>query len=155
MLQPTHYNERSRRHSGGFSLIEILTVIGLLAVLGSIAVNTYRSYILRAARTEGRMALLAIQVAQEKFFLQNNAYAQDIATVIAAPPAGLGVSTLTAGGVTSGGNYTISFAAVTPNTYTLQAVATGTQVKDTAACLTFTINDQGTRTPADASGCWR
>jgi len=44
---------------------------------------------------------------------------------------------------------------VTPTTYTLQAVATGSQAKDTAACLTFTITDQGARTPADSSGCWR
>ena len=62
---------------------------------------------------------------------------------------------VSAAGVTPGGNYTISFAAVTPTTYTLQAVATGSQTKDTAACLTFTINEQGARTPADTSGCWR
>ena len=39
--------------------------------------------------------------------------------------------------------------------YTLQAVATGNQTKDTPACLTFTINEQGQRTPADSTGCWR
>ena len=154
MILQTPDHSRWRRYSGGFTLIELMVVIAVVAVLSNIAVSTYRAYVLRAARTEGRMALLAIQVAQEKFFLQNNQYAQDIPTVIAAPPAGLGVN-LTAGGVTSGGNYTISFSAVTPSTYTLQAVATGTQTKDTAACLTFTIDDQGTRTPADATGCWK
>src|SRR6478736_2197284 len=118
MVQPMiHANPTSRR-SGGFTLIELMVVIGVVAVLGSIAVSTYRSYILRTTRTEGRMALLATQVAQEKYFLQNNAYAQDIATVIAAPPAGLGIN-LTAGGVTNGGNYTVSFTAATANTYTL------------------------------------
>jgi type IV pilus assembly protein PilE len=139
----------------GFSLIELMVVMAVFAILSSIAVGSYRRYTLRAARTEGRLALLAIQVAQEKYFLQNNTYAQDIATVIAAPPAGLGISSINASGVTSGGNYTISFAAVTPTTYTLQAVATGAQAKDTAACLTFTITDQGARTPVDSSGCWR
>lgn len=139
----------------GFSLIELMVVLGVLAVLSTMAVNSYRRYTLRATRTEGRLSLLAIQVAQEKFFLQNNQYAQDIATVTAAPPAGLGVGSINASGVTNGGNYTISFSAVTPTTYTLQAVATGIQVKDTAACLTFTINEQGTRTPADSTGCWR
>jgi type IV pilus assembly protein PilE len=154
MVQPMIHANPTRRRAGGFTLIELMVVIGVVAVLGSIAVNTYRSYILRTNRTEARMALLATQVAQEKYFLQNNQYAQDIATVIAAPPAGLGIN-LTAGGVTIGGNYTLSFNAVTANTYTLQAVATGTQTKDTAACLTFTINEQGTRTPADSTGCWR
>jgi type IV pilus assembly protein PilE len=139
----------------GFSLIELMVVVAVFAILSSMAVNSYRRYTLRATRTEGRLALLAIQVAQEKYFLQNNAYAQDLATVIAAPPAGLGVSSINASGVTTNGNYTISFAAVSPTTYTLQAVATGNQVKDTTACLTFTISDQGARTPADSTGCWR
>jgi len=154
MVQPTLCVTRSRRHDSGFTLIELMVVLSIVAVLGSLAVSTYRSYILRTNRTEARMALLSTQVAQEKYFLQNNQYAPDIATVIAAPPGGLGIN-LTAGGVTPGGHYTLSFSAITANTYTLQAVATGTQTKDTAACLTFTINDQGARTPADATGCWK
>jgi type IV pilus assembly protein PilE len=154
MFQMTHIDKHTRRTAGGFTIIEMMMVVTLVAILGSLAVSTYRSYVLRANRTEARMALLATQVAQEKYFLQNNAYAQDIATVIAAPPAGLGIN-LTAGGVTVTGAYTISFTAASATTYTLQAVATGTQVKDTAACLTFTINEQGARTPADSTGCWK
>ena len=68
---------------------------------------------------------------------------------------GLGVTNLTAAGVTPSGNYTISFTAVAANTYTIQAVATGPQVKDTAACLTFSVDDQGSRLPLDSTGCWR
>ena len=154
MLQPTRIDKTIPSGARGFTLIEMMVVVTLVAILGGLAVNSYRNYVLRANRTEGRMALLSTQVAQEKYFLQNNQYAPDIATVIAAPPAGLGIN-LTAGGVTPGGNYTISFAAVTPTSYTLQAVATGPQTKDTAACLTFTINDQGARTPADSTGCWK
>ena len=69
----------------GFSLIELMVVLAVFAVLSVMAVNSYRRYTLRATRTEGRLALLAIQVAEEKYFLQNSQYAQDIATVIAAP----------------------------------------------------------------------
>jgi type IV pilus assembly protein PilE len=147
-------NSPARRAARGFSLIELMIVISVVAILTTIAVTSYRAYVLRATRTEARMALLSIQVAQEKFFLQNNQYAQDLATAIAAPPAGLGVA-LDVAGLTLGGHYTVGFTAATATTYTVQAVATGTQVKDTAACLTFTINEQGVRTPADASGCWR
>jgi type IV pilus assembly protein PilE len=148
-LQPFRFRSR------GFSLIELMVTLAVMALLATIATNSYRRYTLRATRTEARLALLAIQVAQEKFFLQNNTYAQDIATVTAAPPAGLGIGAINGSGATGGGNYTVSFAAATPTTYTLQAVATGNQTKDTAACLTFTINEQGQRTPADSTGCWR
>ena len=140
----------------GFTLIELMTVVAVVAILSTIAMSSYSNYVLRTNRTEGRMALLAIQVAQEKFFLQNNAYAQSIATVIAAPPAGLGV-TLSGAGVTPGGKYTISFdpAFTSANIYRLQADATGAQTHDTAACLTFTIDDKGAKTPLDSSGCWK
>ena len=72
MFQPMLNANRNRRLAGGFTLIELMVVVGLVAVLGSIAVSTYRSYMLRTNRTEGRMALLATQVGQEKYFLQNN-----------------------------------------------------------------------------------
>jgi type IV pilus assembly protein PilE len=157
MIMSMHtYRQQSRGRARGFSLIELMIVVAIVAILATLATSSYRNYVLRANRTEGRMALLAIQSAQEKFFLQNNQYAQSMATVIApASSGGLGVSNLTAAGVTPSGNYTISFAAVTANTYTIQAVATGPQTHDTAACLTFTVDDQGSRTPADSTGCWR
>ena len=137
----------------GFSLIELMTVVAIVAVLGTIAVSNYSNYVLRANRTEGRLALLAIQAAQEKYFLQNNAYAQNIATVILSPAlGGLGVN-LTPAGLTPTGIYTISLVA-TPNTYTVQADATGAQTRDTS-CLTFTVTEQGIHTPADTTGCWK
>ena len=140
----------------GFSLIELMIVVAVVAILATLATSSYRSYMLRTNRTEGRIALLAIQSAQERYFLQNNQYATTMATVIApANAGGLGVTNLSAGGVTPNGYYTISFSAATPTTYTIQAVATGAQANDTPACLTFTINEQGARTPADSTGCWR
>lgn len=143
-----------RRGVRGFSLIELMVVVAIVALLATIAVGSYRRYVLRANRAEARIALLAIQAAQEKFFLQGNQYAQALATVVAAPPAGLGIN-LTAGGLTPAGNYTVSFVNATATTYQVQAVATGPQANDTAACLTFTVDQSGNRTPADSTGCWR
>jgi len=138
--------------SQGVTLIELLIVIVIVGILGSIAMSSYRNYVMRANRTEARMTLLAIQTAQEKWFVQNSQYALDIATLVAAPPAGLGIL-LDAAGVTPGGYYTISFTAATPTAYTVQAAATGSQVDDTA-CPTLSIDQNGTRNPP-ASTCWR
>ncbi len=80
-----------RTAARGFSLIELMVVVAIVALLASIATASYRNYTRRATRTEGRSVLLAIQVAQEKYFLQNSQYVQTIAGVIAAPPAGLGI----------------------------------------------------------------
>jgi len=142
-----------RKAARGFSLIELMVVVAIVALLASIATASYRNYTRRATRTEGRSVLLAIQVAQEKYFLQNNQYVQNIAGVIAAPPAGLGIP-LSAAGLTANGNYTISFQLNTPTQYRLAATAGGSQAND-STCPVFTVDDQGNRTPADSTGCWR
>jgi len=146
-------NTLARRAARGFTLIELMIVISVVAILTTIAVTSYRAYVLRASRTEARMALLSIQVAQEKFFLQNNTYTTN---VTALPPTGLGVSSPTPNGF-----YTIAVAGDPNSTnniatsFLATATATGTQTQDTS-CLTLTINDQGQRnsTPS-ATACWR
>ena len=137
------------RHMRGMTLIELMTVIVVVAVLGSIAVSSYRNYLIRTNRTEARMALLRVQTAQEKFFLQNNRYADDD-ELAAAPPAGLGVLT-----PTERGFYAITIEDYTATAYTAVATAAGGQLQDVAACRRFTIDETGARTPDDDSGCWR
>jgi type IV pilus assembly protein PilE len=139
------------------TLIELLIVIVVVAILSSIAVSNYRPYVLRSNRTDATGALLRIQVAEEKFFLQNNTYTTD---AISAPPAGLGV--VGAGGATVNGYYTVTVTA-DPNSsnniatsYLATATATGSQTKDTS-CTTLTINDQGQRgsSPSATTTCWK
>lgn len=139
----------------GITLIELMTVLVIVAILSSIAVANYRQYALRSNRTDATAALLRIQVAEEKFFLQNNTYTTN---VTAAPPTGLGVASPTPNGfynlaVTgdpgpgSTNNIATSFLAT--------ATATGSQTADTS-CATLTINDQGQRgsSPSASTTCW-
>lgn len=140
-----------RKLQAGLTLIELMIVVGIIAILTSIAVSGYRSYTLRANRIDGETVLLKVQVAEEKFFLQNNTYTTAVAT---APPNGLGIPATTPSGL-----YTLAVAAGATGSiatsYSATATATGTQTSDKSACLTLTINDQGQRTPADSSGCWK
>src|SRR5579862_6730540 len=142
----------SSQRMRGVTLIELLTVIAVVAILSSIAVSSYHNYLLRTNRTDGTTALLRVQVAEEKYFLQNNTYTTDIAD---APPTGLGVAS-----PTPNGHYTLIVAADPNSTnsiatsYLATATPTGSQAKDTA-CPTITINDQGQRGPAaTATKCW-
>jgi type IV pilus assembly protein PilE len=145
-----HHGQRARAFRG-VTLIELLVTMAVLAILSSMAVTSYQRYALRAYRSDATTTLLRIQVAQEKYFLQNGAYINDNATMAQGPPNGLGIGT-----TTPNGRYTINVAARTTagTTYAATATATGAQTKDAATCLTFTIDDQGLRTPNDASGCW-
>ena len=142
---------RARARMRGVTLLELMAVVVIIGILGTVAVNSYRGYLLRTNRTEARMALLQVQANQEKFFLQNNRYADtaELSLATTANPPGLGVPA-----TTPGGNYTIALARPTTTTYTATATATGGQTKDAAACQTLTINEAGTRTPT-GNDCWR
>jgi len=144
---------RGARAQAGFSLIELMVVVAIVAILATIANSTYSRYVLRANRAEARQALLAIQAAQEKYFLQNNSYATTMAQFIAVPPAGLGVP-LDASGNTPAGHYQVTVVAAAATTYTVMATAQGAQAKDEPACLTFQVNDQGVFTPPSGTNCW-
>lgn len=137
----------------GVTLIELLTVVTIVAILGSLAVGAYTRYSLRANRIDGTSALLRIQVAEEKFFLSNNTYTTDFTT---APPVGLGTQP---SATTANGRFTITLAACNGGNiatcYLATATAVGGQMQDTAACQVLSIDDRGTRTPADTSGCWK
>lgn len=140
----------TNRHRG-FTLIELMISIVVLAILASIAIGSYRSSVLRANRTDATTTLLRISMAQEKYFLQNSTYTTDLAS---AAPTGLGLSATSPMGyytlaVTAGPTGSIA------TSWKVTATATGAQLKDVAACQTLSIDGEGTRTPADSSGCWK
>jgi type IV pilus assembly protein PilE len=145
-----------RSRERGMTLMELMTVIVILGILTAIAVPSYRSYLRRANRVDATSALLRVAAAQEKFYLQNNTYA-DTDTMAKAPPDGLGI------GSTEQGYYTLAIISddlTTEFLVTATAVDDGPQATD-AACNSFTIDQAGTRkakSKADAestAACWR
>jgi type IV pilus assembly protein PilE len=63
-----------RTRQTGMTLMELLVVIAILAVIASIAIPSYRRYLIRAQRSDATIALLRLQSAQEKHFLQYGSY---------------------------------------------------------------------------------
>jgi len=136
----------------GVTLLELLTVISIIAILASVALPTYRKYLIRSQRSEAKIALLQLQTAQEKFYMQNNSFTDNVDD---ASPDGLGLSPQT-----ETGKYTITVdLADDGQTYTATAAprAGGGQTDDDE-CESFTINQRGTRGvsgPKGVQGCWR
>lgn len=145
------------RRMRGFSLIELLVTLTILALLAAAATPLWMSQIQRARRLDATDALMRIAVLQERFHFENGRYAA-AGELAAAPPAGLGVSG------TERGYYRLRLQApdgATANRFTAQAVADpdGPQARD-EQCRNLALDSTGLRQAESATGedttsdCW-
>lgn len=58
----------------GFTLIELMIVVAIVAILAAVAYPSYQDSITKAKRAEGRAALMEIMQQQERYYTQNNTY---------------------------------------------------------------------------------
>ena len=130
----------------GFTLIELMIVVAIIAIIAAIAVPNYNRYAFRTRRADAHEALMRIASMQERFYTNRNRYAS---------AAELGF----AGAIpTEKGHYQIAVnRANADQTYTLTAspVAGGAQVGD--KCGNLTINNVGNKGKSgdETNGkCW-
>lgn len=69
---------RSRR---GFTLVELMVVIVIVALLAAIAVPLYINYVKDARRSEAAGALAAVATAQQTYYQRNSGYANALASL--------------------------------------------------------------------------
>ena len=58
----------------GFSLMELLVALVIMAVLAAQAMPAYQQHVIRTKRGEGRAALLQLMLQQERYHTQTNTY---------------------------------------------------------------------------------
>ena len=63
-----------KKLNGGFTLIELMIVVAIVAILASIAYPAYTSSIIKGRRAQGRTALAELLQQQERFMTQTNGY---------------------------------------------------------------------------------
>lgn len=151
----------STRSTRGFTLVELLVTLAILATVTTFAVASYRQYIVRSNRVDATTALLRLTAAQEKFYLQNGQYA-DGGQLALPLPAGLGMDGTERGfyqlAVTNpDGNPAIGYDATA-------TVDSGGPQRDDEDCWTFSVNEIGVRGAETSGGdddqevvdrCWR
>lgn len=130
------------RRAQGLTLIELMVVLVVLAILAGIAFPLYENQIRKSRRTDGRAALSAIAMAEERFRTVTGAYTADLTD--------LSISPTLQGGDSEDGFYSLAVNATTV-TFTATATATGGQANDT--CTAMTITELGTE-GGTGTGCW-
>ena len=60
--------------SKGFTMIELMIAVAIIAITTAIAIPAYNGYIKTAKMSEAHNNLAAIRLAQEEYFLENNKY---------------------------------------------------------------------------------
>ena len=66
------------RRQQGFTLIELMLALVIVAVLLMIAIPTYKRYVYRVRRAEGHSLLMGIAQAEERYYTSFNAYTSDL-----------------------------------------------------------------------------
>lgn len=133
-----------RRERRGFTLIELMITVAIVAILSVVALPAYNDYIRRSQATDATANLSAARARMEQYFQDNRNYG---------PTAGT-----TCGPTTAASKY-FTYACVTSNTgANFVITATGTPGGTTH---TYTISDNGAQSTTSFKGaaqtgknCW-
>ena len=132
-----------RHRMRGITLIELMIVVVVVSILAAIAFPNYQEFTARAKRNEAKEGLLRIAVNQERFYLNNNTFTQDMTAL------GFSADPFT----TDTGSYVIDVTSADATNYS----ATATYQlggNEASKCLTFTVDGRGAKTSGPQGDCW-
>jgi type IV pilus assembly protein PilE len=134
-----------KTHSG-FTLIEVMVVVAIVAILASIALPSYTNYLMRGKITEAVANLGDLRVKMEQFYLDNRKYNGAVAgTCGVAMPSGANIKyfTFTCASSTSSG--------AGDQRYTVTATGGITGADQAMAGFTYTVDQANVKATTIAS----
>lgn len=126
----------ARPSSRGFTLIELMIAVAVVAILAAVALPSYQQYVIRGKRAAAQAEMMDIANRQQQFLLANRSYASK-ATLEAS---GYALPTEVSAHYT----YDIAVGAGAVPSFTITFTATGSQASDGPLGLT----SAGVKTPA-------
>ena len=139
----------------GFTLIELVVVITIIAILAAIAIPSYMNQVRKSRRNEVEASVQQIALFQERFRADCSTYATSFGFACpgGSPP------TFPANPYSSG-HYTLAIVSGDGTSYQLKATATGDQANDKSRGVSCTplLYDFGVSTPGTITAtppeCW-
>ena len=143
------------RAAAGFTLIEVVIALAIVAITTMIAASTYRNHLRRGHRAQAVQALLVAAAEQEKFHLAHGSYGSRLDAAPGDDPPGLPVASRT-----PGGHYALAIEIATAAEFRVVATATRRASADPGRARRLSIDESGRRLAANAQGadsasrCW-
>jgi type IV pilus assembly protein PilE len=145
----------TQNNARGFTLIEVMIVVVIVAILAAIAFPSYQENVRRGRRADAQSVLLQAAQWMERYYSQNNRYTTAANGTTNTAFANSGLTTSGNAGATY---YNIDLATVEDNTFTLTATRTEGGVQANDACGDFSITNTGAKTVArntkNLAECW-
>lgn len=147
----------------GFTLIELMVAVAIVALLIVIALPAYNQYVIAAKRSLARAELFKAMARQEQFFVDNKKYAATTLADLGYPGVTYAINSHGDAVAATAADriYVIRLAAApaaTATTYTLEAVPQLKQADDTK-CQTLTLSSLGFKgltggATGSVADCW-
>ena len=147
---------RVKRTQTGFTLIELIVTMLIVAILASIAFSMYQHSIIETRRTQAKTALMDLASREQKLYATTNVYST--------APSDLGYTGAQFPMTVGDGYYEVNVlvtpaTSTAPASFNLTATPIGTQAADTQ-CASFGLNSLGEQSATNSQGqdaestCW-
>jgi len=127
------------RNTLGFTLVELMIVVAIVAILASIGIPAYQDYVVRGKLAEAYSTLASQRVKMEQYYQDTRDYSNGCTPNTVAPPP-------------TGTYFTYACINLSANTYTISA--TGNPAQGVDSQFVFTIDQNNNKWTVSVPAAW-